>query len=395
MGPASSDALTAIQPIRTWLLESGIQNLSRDRRVRGGFSAWYELDSGLYPFLYSEITGYAITTLLYLHALRKETLLVRRAALAAEWIGRCARLSKGGVRTRYYLVPHYETPNYSFHRGRVYTFDTAIVAYGLLQLYKVTRNRQYLEWVWEMTDFILLKMARGDGLFHAYYDSATDKAGEDFEKWSDQAGSFHAKLALLFVDLWKEIPKPRLLKVTRQLLRTCLRLQKPSGRFVTNLSDHSTHLHPHCYTLEGLVYAYACLGDREWVGPLRRGMAWMLRAVGEDGSISTFFKDRRFDFHERSDIVAQTLRMGSVLYGLGVFRAPGLASTLEAIRRHLKLFIYDHASGQRGGILYGSATDGLVRMHLNAWCGMFAIQALMMHESFVVKKRKVSLECFV
>ncbi|MBI3252149.1 MAG: hypothetical protein HYZ52_02360 [Candidatus Omnitrophica bacterium] len=392
MGQVLSSALDSAGRIRSWLLNSGIQNLSRDRRAHGGFSAWYELDSDLYPFLYSEITGYAITTLVYLHTLKKDPLLVERAEQAAEWLGRCARLPRGGVRTRYYLVPHYETPNYSFDRGRVYTFDTAIVGYGLLQLHKVTRKRLYLKWAREMTDFILFKMARPDGLFHPYYDSRTNRPGEDFEKWSDQAGSFHAKVALLFIDLWRQTGESHLKDAAGRLLRACLKLQKASGRFVTNLEDDSTHLHPHCYTLEGLVYAYHHLGHHELAAPLRRGMAWLLKAVGDDGSISTFYKNRRFDFHERSDIVAQALRIGSLLYGLNVYRTPGLSSVLERIRRHLELFIYRRPSGQKGGVLYGAATDGLVRMHLNAWCGMFAIQSIVMHESFVGRKRKVSLE---
>ena len=243
-----------------------------------------------------------------------------------------------------------------------------------------------------MTEFILSHMNRKDGLFFAYYDSIPKRLGEDYEKWSDQSGSFHAKLALLFIDLWRETRNPKLRDVTRRLLDTYLKLQKHNGRFITSLLDNSTHLHPHCYTMEGLVYAYYHLGWKWYAAPLKKAMRWTLEAVGEDGSISTFFKDRRFDFHERSDIVAQVLRMGSLLYGLGIYRDTALKKRLERIYCHLELFIYKGQGKQNGGILYGAATDGLVRMHLNTWCGMFAIQALTMYENFVKNKNEVVLE---
>ncbi len=392
-----SEVEKSVLLIENWLLNSGAQNLSRDPHKRGGFAAWYEIDKQLYPFLYSEISGYAITTLVYLNnsLLLHQPQLIHRAELAAEWLYRCARLSKGGIRTRYYLVKHYETPNYSFHQARVYTFDTAIVGYGLLQLYKITKKKKYLDWVWEITDFIIGKMRRKDGLFHAYYDSIPNRPGEDFEKWSDQAGSFHAKLALLFVDLWKQTRDPRLKRVTKELLDASLTLQKPEGRFVTNLKDGSTHLHPHCYTMEGLVYGYHHMNLKEYERPIKKSMAWALRAVGEDGSISTFYKSGQFDFHERSDIVAQVLRLGAVLYGLGVYKNRKFKETLQKVRSHLNLFIYREQGKQNGGILYGAATDGLMRMHLNTWCGMFVLQAVMMHDRFVRRGEEVRLDQFV
>ena len=395
MGQSQSKISPHAAEIKNWLLNSGIQNLSSDPKKKGGVSAWYEIDTNLYPFLYSEITGYALTTFAYLHRMTGEKVLIDRAKLAANWLDRCARLPQGGVKTRYYLVPHYETPNYSFHKGRVYTFDTAIVGYGLLQLYRLEKKQQYLDWAIEMYDFMISKMLRKDGLFYAYYDSAPKKTGEDFEKWSDQSGSFHAKLALFFADLWRETGDDKIVAVTKKMLQASLKLQKSSGRFVTSLKDQSTHLHPHCYTMEGLVYAVHVMGMKEFIPSLKKGMEWLQEAVGEDGSISTFFVNRRFDFHERSDIVAQTLRLGAILYGLKIYRNPEVKKTLERIYKHLVLFIYQGSEKQKGGMLYGAATDGLMRLHLNAWCGMFAVQAIRMYEQFVVRGEAVDLESLI
>ena len=57
-------------PIRLaarWLSESGIQHRDRDPKLNGGVAAWYEADKRLYPFLYSEITGYALSAWCFLN----------------------------------------------------------------------------------------------------------------------------------------------------------------------------------------------------------------------------------------------------------------------------------------------------------------------------------------
>ena len=50
---------------------------------------------------------------------------------------------------------------------------------------------------------------------------------------------------------------------------------------------------------------------------------------------------------------------------------------------------------QAGGFLYGADTDGRLRIHLNAWASMFALQALWMYEEFVVRRKPVNLESFI
>ncbi len=54
-----SDLSKPVQDAGQWLAESGIQSKSRNPVMTGGVSAWYEIHLRRYPFLYSEITGYA------------------------------------------------------------------------------------------------------------------------------------------------------------------------------------------------------------------------------------------------------------------------------------------------------------------------------------------------
>ena len=84
-------------------------------------------------------------------------------------------------------------------------------------------------------------------------------------------------------------------------------------------------------------------------------------------------------------------RIGSILHADG--GAPVLdARELRKLREHLGLFQFAETGGQCGGFLYGSDTDGRIRIHLNAWATMFALQAIWMYETSVGKGRPANLE---
>jgi hypothetical protein len=83
-------------PAARWMLTSGIQ------ADNGGVHAWHDLKDGNNSYLYSEITGYAMTTLLFLFRLYKDEIFLEKARSAAKWIVDEALHSCGGVKTRLY-----------------------------------------------------------------------------------------------------------------------------------------------------------------------------------------------------------------------------------------------------------------------------------------------------
>lgn len=378
-----------------WLAESGIQHRDRDIRLNGGVAAWYEQDKKIYPFLYSEITGYALSAWAFLGRILGGSPYLKNMERAERWLACHAQLPHGGIKTRMYLVKHYASPNYSFDNGRVYAFDTAMAGYGVMQLYRLSRRPDHLMFARDLFRFLTGKMRRKDGLFHAFYDSRTRRTGEDLEKWSDQCGSFHAKHALFFVDYHRFAGEADGARAAENLLDAACRLQKMDGRFVTSRGDGSTHLHPHAYTLEGLLYGGVFLKKPAYVKAAARGFRWMLNGVSGDGSVSSNHIEGKFSHHERSDIVAQALRIGAILYALDPSAWKPVLPTLAKIREHLMLFQFLGRGRQRGGFVYGAATDGLQRPHLNAWATMFALQAVWMHEEFVVRRKKAVLDAFV
>ena len=305
---------TALQRAAHWLSQSGLQNQSRNSHLRGGVAAWYEIQERQYPFLYSEITGYAISTFVFLSRVTGKKKWLKNAALAARWLIDHATGADGGVKTRFYLIKHYVSPNYCFHQGRVYAFDTAMAGYGLLQLYREVKKEEYLKAAGHSLGFLIDQMRKKDGSFFPYFDSKTKKPGEDLEKWSDQAGTFHAKLALFLIDYYRLTQDRYYKRCAESLLDAVLQKQEKDGRFVTGRSDLSTHLHPHSYTLEGLSYGGQHLKRKDYWVACHKGFLWMLKGVSGDGSVSSIYTDGSFSHHERSDIVAQVLRIGAILY---------------------------------------------------------------------------------
>lgn len=392
--PAKKTELT--QPVRDaaeWLASSGIQSRASQPALAGGVSAWYEIHLRRYPFLYSEITGYAITAFAFLHRLDGDKRWTARAKAAAAWLVRNAMHPSGGVKTRYYLVKNYQTPNYSFDSGYIYAFDTAMAAYGLLQLHKIAPDPKLWRAAQDAHRF-LTRTLKVRGTIAPYWDTKTRRTGQNLGKWSDQPGSFHAKLALFLIDYYRVTGAEADRREAVDLLDASAAMQQKDGRFITNRSDGSTHLHPHAYTLEGLLYGAAILGKKSWRDSARRGLSWSRKAVSENGSVSAIYEHGGFAFHERSDIVAQILRIGSILHADG---GPGVltAEDLQKIREHLGLFQFAETGGQHGGFLYGSDTDGRMRIHLNAWGTMFALQAIWMHDTFVRQNRPADLEQFI
>ncbi|GEM_PF-325472 len=381
--PESSASPSPLAMAVKWLMNSGIQSLSRNAKCSGGVAGWYELDTKIRPFLYSEISGYFISGMLFSQRLFPTLRLAPRAHRAARWLLRNAMTLEGAVRTRKYLASYHTSPLLSFEGGRGYVFDSAVVAYGFQQLYKTSKRPEYAEAARRTLDFLLKRCLRPDGTFGGVYDVRRGKLFPDGDKWSQQGGAFHAKLALPLIDAyrlgWGECYR----KAATRLLDRLRRFQRTDGRIVTDTKDGSTFSHPLCYALEGFLYAGHHLGRRDYLTTAQRGFDWLAKGVTPDGAVPTIFRHGNFQVYGRSDVLAQFLRAGSLLHSLDPRRGPDRPVLLETVRRALESFQYQVGGAQQGGFVYGTAPDGLSRMHLNTWATLFAVQALWMHEQYV------------
>jgi len=288
-----------------WLSTSGIQSES------GGFYAWYSLNEKTYSYIYSEITGYAITTLLFLYNIFKDNGLIRNAEMAADWIIESSMHPCGGVRTRLYKDDDSADTLYSFSGDKIFSFDTGMVLYGMVNLCKLTRNSRCLQASEMLAKFLIDKMQNKDGSLSAIYDPKTDQIIGSLDKWSSQPGGFHAKVSLGLVDLFEITQNDKYRDAAIKLCEYAISTQEESGRFVTDKASQTTHMHPHCYAAEGLLYTGASFGITEFVESAGRATAWAFENVSSEGINGLYDPSTgRFNDVQRCDILAQVLRLG-------------------------------------------------------------------------------------
>ncbi len=372
--------------IKNWLLDSGIQNTGKGRHINGGFNSWFSMGKKNYPFIYSEITGYGITTLLFLHETEKNKIYIERAELAAGWILNEALHTCGGVKARAYYSKNEVNDSYSFEKGNIFAFDTAMVLFGLSNLYKKTKKEKYLEASKKIADF-LVRMQKGNGQFFAFYNPGSDSFGDIDDKWSNQSGSYHAKIALGLLSIYDTTKKDAYKNSAIKACDSALKFQKEDGRFVTSRKDSTTHQHPHCYSAEGLLYCGLKLGIKKYIDSAIRAIKWSLNSQLENGGMPQIYEQNpaRFVEYERTDILSQVLRLGLLANSCC---NPETASIKKLERLKNRLLSFQNPDGpQKGGIFYGSEYDGKRYKDLNAWCSMFALQALYFLKLFKDGKR--------
>jgi uncharacterized protein YyaL (SSP411 family) len=358
------------------MLNSGIQS------KEGGFYAWYDLAKNSPSFVYSEITGYAITTLLFLKNIYNDDTYLEKAKKAAMWIKDYAMISCGAVRTRLYENDSSADKLYSFSGENIFSFDLGMVLYGMINLYKSTNEEAFLESSVKMADFLLGKMHKKDGSFYAIYNVNTKKAHESFDKWSNQSGSFHSKLGLGLVDMFEVTKEKKYIDAASAVCEYALNKQEANGRFVTNCADKTTNLHPHCYSIEGLLYVGSYLKSEKLINVAKKAAAWIFDNIS-DGKIDELYnpKTNSFNNFQRLDALSQALRLGAIF---------------EMDRKKLgalKDFMLEHQylngeSRQGGGFFYSKNTQ-----HINCWCTMFALQALAFYDNkdLTFRDKKIDL----
>ncbi len=354
-----------ISYIEKWLLHSGIQ------AKEGGFYAWEDTENGSYSFLYPEITGYAIILLCFLYTITKDDIYISRAKSAARWIINEAAHPASSILTRKYIMDAVE--HYSFERGNIYAFDCGMVAFGLLKLYRITDQIEYLNTAKGIIDFLINNMLKENGLIYPIYDSKNNKVLENNKRWSRQSGSFHCKLSFCLCEL-ADIEKNDYYKnLAANLISSSVKHFYKGRRFITNISDESSHFHPYCYTIEGIIYYSYKLGDNKYRKAAEDAFDWILKFQESNGGIPTgVFEDgRRKIAHQRSDIQAQVLRLHHLLKNVNY------AVNFDKDKLLSRLLQFQNLDqGYKGGFFFGTDEDGTYKKHSNFWCSIFALQAL-------------------
>ncbi len=335
-----------------WFLRSGIQE------PNGGVARYFLADPGKNLPVSSEITGYAVSTLVYLHSISGQPA-----------SGQTAFLDSAIRAARFLTEQAWDSDNstFPFEPGsdRAYFFDVGIIARGLLSAWRVSGEEVFLARAREAALSLAFDFL-GEGVFHPVI-SLPDKQPLPHEsRWSRRPGCYQLKAALA----WREIGDDYAAKLFESVLASALATH--ASYLPNELSKDLSHeldreavmdrLHPYCYFLEGLL----AVADR----------ADVRHALGE-GVVraGALFREIAPQF-ERSDVAAQLLRVRLIAHHLGALPLDEPAAREEAeFARSCQAGPEERNLRLQGGFYFGKRRGALLPFSNPVSTG-FCMQAL-------------------
>jgi hypothetical protein len=277
--PLSKSTLTSAG---AWFLHSGIQEES------GGVARYYRSDLGRNARVSTEITGYAVSALLYLWE-RSGNGAYRDAALrAARFLTRTAWHGALGI------FPFEHSGNCDRPESLAYFFDSGIVVRGLLAAWRVFGDTEFLDAAVRCGDGMLVDFRERE-MIHPILTLPGKQPRPHEPRWSARPGCYQLKSAMAWFDLHESTGETRFLSAYEQALAGALASESaflPGDELPEKIMDR---LHAYLYFLEGLLPA---VDRKECAAAIHRGIG---KVDGYVREISPVFV--------RSDVYAQLLRM--------------------------------------------------------------------------------------
>jgi hypothetical protein len=276
---------------RRWFSSSGIQETS------GGVARYYRADLERNHSVSTEITGYGVSTFLFLDC-------PEQAAAAARFLTRQARNS--------HPIP-FEIDPASF----TYFFDCGIIVRGLVAAWRMTGETEYLEAAAATGQAMRTEFLCGDGEYHPVLMlPGKTPAARDARRWSQCPGCYQLKAGLGWWELFEATGEPRFREAYQDLLDWALRSYRS---FLPGDSDPRKvvdRLHAFLYFLEGLL-------------PQASSERCRL-ALCEGIQLVACHLQRTAHEFERSDVYAQLLRMRVFADRLGIVPLDRAGAVSEA-----------------------------------------------------------------
>lgn len=345
-------AIPSIERAGEWFLKSGIQ------RGDGGVARFYRSDTGRCARVSTEITGYTVSALVYLHK-------------------RCGRSDflEGAVRAGEFLVRTAWDPKlslYPFEHGLdgdapeplAYFFDTGIIARGLVSLWKATGREEFLAGAVRAGESLERDFAAG-GVFHPVLRLPSKEPLPCTPQWSRSPGCYQLKSALAWHDLFLATGEERFASLFDAALSAALETHRS---FLPAETPEKTmdRLHAYSYFLEALL---AVSGRAEVRAALKEGMS----------RVASYLREIAPKF-ERSDVYAQLLRVRLLADDLGAAPLHSTAAEEEAAR----IPSFQLSSSDRridGGFAFGMKGNQLLP-YVNPVSTAFCLQALGMWSDY-------------
>ena len=320
-----------------WFLESGIQEAG------GGVARYYRSDLGANAPVSNEITGYAVSALVYLYE-QTEHEAYRDAVLrAARFLTRTAWNEANST--------------FPFEPGSNlgYFFDTGIIVRGLLAAYRMSGDDEFLERAHQAALSLAFDFL-GDGEFHPVIELPEKQPLPHEPRWSRSPGCYQLKSALA----WHDLNDEHAVKLFAAVLAYSLGAHESFLANEKNQEKIMDRLHAYCYFLEALL---AVSGRPEVCEALAAGITRVARLWRETAPL-----------FERSDVGAQLLRVRLIAHHQGAVELDSSAAAEEAAR----VAAFQAVSKEprvAGGFWFGSK-GGQILPYSNPVSTAFGMQAL-------------------
>lgn len=372
--------LQSIDIALDWLTNSDVRIQDPQSIAFGGTCQGYNWEQKKYPFVYSEITGYAISAYVSAYRWTNDKHYLDLATEAADFLLRVQALANQDGEAG--AIPHgYSVPELMLTR-QYYSFDAAMCLQGLLDLNAIQPSEKLLDSSQSVGEWLITKMQQSDGSFLAMYDSVTNQRYHSDNNFFDDFGCLHAKHAIGLIKLSEALTDERYKLAACKVCDWVIKLQNPDGAIRANHWMQRTVSHPHCYAVEGLLYAGAMLNRKDYTQAAQKGAAWLLKVQNADGSINIEYNRPWWRMGRRiisdtffpkkvTDATAQAVRIWITLYHQNGHQ-PFLAAANQAAKFLSSMQCKDISdSNLTGGFYFWENHPTMY-----SWATMFAMNAL-------------------
>lgn len=344
---------TTIELAGRWFLSSGIQESN------GGVARFYKSDVHQNAPVSTEITGYTLSILLFLHQRIGDPAYLDAARRAAEFLIRNAWDRKLGT------FPFELSPNGASGSRLAYFFDAGIIVRGLLRAWRATEHDAYRDIAIAAGRGMLTDFPSAEGIHPILV--LPEKRPLPWEpRWSASAGCYQLKSALAWRELFHITGEKEFLSAYESALAAALENDR---EFLPGAPDQygvMDRLHAYSYFLEGLL---PVLDRPECAAAFCDGV---LRAEKYLREIAPVFA--------RSDVYAQLLRVRLLGEVIGSVPLDERAAAYEA-EQAASFQIESDDPRIAGSFLFGRK-HGKAMAFANPVSTAFCVQALAMWDDY-------------
>jgi hypothetical protein len=262
-----------------WFLRSGIQEPT------GGVARYYLADRQRNRAVSTEITGYAINSLLWMHSEDSKHGYLERALTAARfltgaWTGSAMPFETG----------------HDAEAGFTYFFDCGIIVRGLLAAWRTTSDAAFLEVAVALGRAMADDFRMPNGEYHPILTLPEKTPLErDPTRWSRMPGCYQLKAALAWWELFEATAETPWRALYDRVLDNALQTHPAFLPGHPERSKVVDRLHAYLYFLEGLLPR---ANEKRCAAALCQGIQRVAEFVGQTA-----------EEFERSDVYAQLLRV--------------------------------------------------------------------------------------